>query len=993
MAGTEPTRPFARRTERVIGRGEEIEAIKAAIADNMTDALYYYGPGGIGKTRLLEEVKHIQREWEGEPFLWSGIIDLYHSDFHRVGGIQETIAQALDPAGQHFSRYHNARERFEEHRAVGVFGKELEQERRELRRIFIENYNQLAGQRRIVLSFDTLERVQYESDPVQSICQIEEEAVEVKNWIRDEVSQMQNTVVLLAGRPQSRLLAELRSAFSGDGRTFQTFELGGLTEDEALAYFNAMADIRPEVGAIPEDIRRRIWEYTQGHPIRLSLVIDLTAYGDISGLFLPDHSRETVPAELDERLITELLSADPPVRDLLHYLAQARKGLSAELLHQLEPDWSVTECQQNLDRMRRFTFVKPRPSTQFLFLHDELYHLFDRFVLRERQFFRNRYETLAEYHLEKLKRAEEAGNREAQQSLKVDALYYKLQVDPWEAFWRYYVRWDDEAIKGFEVGFDMRLRDELLHFLEDAREDPWVQRRLPREVVDRDSAARWVRRYLSRADHDRAIEVAETILALGPETFRSFVQEPQARTEGIPGDLQEQARALFEADDLLFWGHLLTYYGEALAYVGAPEEQVMPMLQQVVRRLTGESPDPVRDWLHTRVLGRAHNNIGYVHRAVGRFGAAFEEYKKSLPYFVQAEVEDEEADTRNNMAYTLALLGRVDLALEHMETTLEIRERLGHPYPLALSYNTQGLIHVLDDHPTWGERQCQQALDIFEELQEFRGIGLACIGRGFALRKQGDQWKLGEAICTQDEADDYFSEAVKALERAVHIFTEPVDEPLRLWEAYNELGSTYCDWGWLVRQREGKEAAQPKYAQSVNYQTQAYEVAKQHELEFAISDSCDDLAQVWADRGDFEEAHLWLERAQAPVPSEYEIVKGQGFPEVTDPWTGYWLVLGKAHLQRGIWAFRGGEWTELASLTDDERLEYGMREFALSVAYFQRYWPRSYAMGRTLRSFTRYVRDAGVLADRARETVRQVAEEYQVNLDILIETINDILGI
>ena len=51
----ETTKPFALRTDRVVGRSSEVEAIQEALADptGRTHILYFIGPGGIGKTRLL----------------------------------------------------------------------------------------------------------------------------------------------------------------------------------------------------------------------------------------------------------------------------------------------------------------------------------------------------------------------------------------------------------------------------------------------------------------------------------------------------------------------------------------------------------------------------------------------------------------------------------------------------------------------------------------------------------------------------------------------------------------------------------------------------------------------------------------------------------------------------------------------------------------------------------------------------------------------------
>ena len=53
-----------------------------------------------------------------------------------------------------------------------------------------------------------------------------------------------------------------------------------------------------------------------------------------------------------------------------------------------------------------------------------------------------------------------------------------------------------------------------------------------------------------------------------------------------------------------------------------------------------------------------------------------------------------------------------------------------------------------------------------------------------------------------------------------------------------------------------------------------------------------------------QQAEDWLSQIVKLIPQEYWLVKGRGFLEVAEPDEGYWLALGKLHLQRGIWAIR-----------------------------------------------------------------------------------------
>jgi tetratricopeptide (TPR) repeat protein len=969
----ETTKPFALRTDRVVGRSSEVEAIQEALADptGRTHILYFIGPGGIGKTRLLEETEYLTADWGRGAFLYTGIIDLYHSEFHSVGGIRAAIADGLDPENRHFRAYRERRQRFEAQRAAGVAPEVLKQERRELIRLFLADYNRMARQRRILLRFDTMELVQYESDLVQEVCRIEREAVEVWDWLLDVLVRLEHTVVLLAGRPPAPLRTGLEARCRAEeGPVFRAFDLEGLTQEECLAYFDALASLEPRVGDIPGDVRRRIWSYTGGHPIRLSLVIDLALSGrEIADLF-PPPGREGKPTvgreEIDEQLMVELVRLPSPMRDMLHYLALARKGLGVELLQHQEPEWSVEQCRANLERMRRFTFVKPRPGTDLLFLHDELYKLFDRFVLRERQHYRRTYESIAAYYGEKLAQAQDL---EGRRTLKTNRLYYELQVDPWEAFWRCYVPWDEEAVRAFDTDLDMRLRDELLRFLRETREVAWVSRRLPRDVVDRDAAVRWVRRHLIRGEHQRAVEIGRRILGSDQDVFRS--------------------------PDPLYRAALQTASAEVLVYTGADETEVLGLLDQATQALEEWGPEGEQDprtWWRMRVLGRAYNNRGYVHWQAGRNGAAIREYKRAVRYFREADMLDEMAETLTNMGFAYARWGHATEAEAFLLDAIELEERLGQEFARGFSLNTLGLAYVFDNAPLRGQRRCEEALVLFEQLEQIRGIGLARNGLGLALRKRAEQWKVG--TYSPEEAEGFFGEAVEHLRQAERIFTSEVIEPVRLWETCNEMGSTCCDWGWLLLQQERADEAQGKYDLAVEYLQKSVKVAEEHGFDLCAADSYDDLAQVCADRGAPElEVERWLDKVRTKIPEEYALTR-QGFREIADPVEGWWLALGKLHLGYGVRTMRKATEREVPPGEKDRLLDEATDHYARAVIYLQQYSTGPHVLSVTFKSIYRRLKTVRTdRLERLRKRIADFAQEHEVDLDGLLGLLDATLGL
>src|SRR5262249_40615869 len=137
-----PRRGFASRTG-LVNRERELRAVRAALVDAPhTRILYLCGPGGVGKTRLLEESRRLVRETEAPSTLcWSGILDLYHIDLHSVSALQNALIQGLDPGEQYFQRYRSARARFESLRTAGTVDHVLDLHREELEDLFFADYN------------------------------------------------------------------------------------------------------------------------------------------------------------------------------------------------------------------------------------------------------------------------------------------------------------------------------------------------------------------------------------------------------------------------------------------------------------------------------------------------------------------------------------------------------------------------------------------------------------------------------------------------------------------------------------------------------------------------------------------------------------------------------------------------------------------------------------------------------------------------------------
>ncbi len=452
-----------------------LHEISAAIdaGDRSTWVFYITGGPGVGKTVLLRQVGQQLGSRDGivPHFPWSGILDLYHSAVNTNSGLEERLMKALETADE-FSAFRTERDEFAARRRAGLLAQELEDARSHLAMTFAECLNRVTSDHRVVIALDTTERIQYGVDRVQELGGLQEESTTVKPWLLDQVTRWRNSVVLLAGRPDPSLARALedRLKSSTDVR-FVPLELKGFDEDEMRNYLARRERDVPELSTLSDQDRSRLWQVTEGRPIRLELFLEILKYGLRFDRVWQEIARAT-PAEAPQKIdhwLMDAIMSEPgyPLHDMLHYLTVARKGLDSALLRHLT-GWDEAHCLKQLQDVADRTFVKVRPEDGRIFWHDEVFDLCDQYLKIGTEDLSRR---IAAWYDEQIVALEEALNglkkdeerSEAQRKLQdlwVDSLIYRLRADPREGY-EWYTRQAEYAIRAAEIGYDMRLRNEL----------------------------------------------------------------------------------------------------------------------------------------------------------------------------------------------------------------------------------------------------------------------------------------------------------------------------------------------------------------------------------------------------------------------------------------------------------------------------------------------------------------------------------------------------
>lgn len=997
----EPKEPVASPVQRaVISRTgfvnyvEEMHALEQALcAAPDVRIIYLYGPGGIGKTRLLEEVRPLVRKLRTRtktPLRWGGILDLYHTDLHSAIALQDALVAGLDSENRYFLDYRAARERFEMKRQHGLSSPALDTERKELDTLFLHEYTAFASIYRPVIAFDTLEVLRHESDLVQSLCILEDVPLAARQWLLKMTNLLPNTVFVLAGRPDEPappydlpcLAQELQQTYRKEPERFQPLFLQPLPVPYRKKLFKKLLKDAPASVWWLHDKASHLCQLTEGLPVHLALTIELATQSTSIAALITDDTVED-STTWSKRLVQTLFRYDDPQDRLFFFLALARKGLTPDLLNYLQPAWSWNECVEQLKSLHNLVIVKVRPNSDEVFLHDVLYELFDAHVPLV-EHLHPWYESLIEYY--QMQQAEAGLDRETWGQATVHRLYYELLRNPRQAFEETYIRWSEVAIKGHEATLDMRLRDEFLRFFN----SPINRQRaeasgLTQQAIHLDSTLRWVKRYLMHNDNEKALALAETILSFAPQPYAALVpaRDKPAQEQEARAPQEQEARALFSHADSFFWGHLLTYYGEVLTFVSASEQQCHSVLEQAIRLLEDTTLDLHNPscWLRDSVLGYAYNRLGYFLRTYGHYGIASEKYQRALDYFEVAQVPDEQANTLNNRAFVLGLLGDTEQAIATINQALAIRMQLGQLYPRALSYNTRGLIYALHGQYQHGRDDCLRALNIAKEIDEPRGIGLACNALGFLFR----QWASSQPSSAQ--AMKLFEQAATYLCDAIDIFSERVTEPLRLWEVYSESGSLAFDWGVVLHQQGDDQAAQQQFAQAYRYQEQALRIAQELPgLQFQEADTCDDLAKICFHQGNTSAARHWLKQAVRFVPAEYRLTIGKREHQLPPPGEAHWLILGKAHWQLGVWHIQMNKQQSGHDRQSAKHPQAAIEQLALASVCFVRYWHGTAMLATRLQAIQHQLSQV-VDPETCIIELQRVAACYDVDLTELIHAI------
>lgn len=966
----------ARATPSLVGRKEILGIINRAIEDksDQTQIIYITARGGMGKTRLLEEVlKHWNTANKSKSkkttklISVQHLIDLYHTHTHSEEGLIAEIVDALDPQSKLFTRYPKKRAELTHMKYQKGEIQPIQRLRKEMEDVFLEELNELGGKyAKIVLVFDTAEVLTYETDRVQKALGLADHPIGVARWLTQGfLNKIRNAVVLIAGRPEDtskQLMAELTKTVS----KVLEYPLPGFSEDETFEYFKVVTEaVRAEnaqsakrIESIPEQTLRAIHHLTGGEPFVLALLIDYLAIAkEIPSL--TDRSPEIFREELRDLIVQTIQEDWRPLDQVVEALSWATKGMGAELLawvlHHHEPtEEEINNAQNNIHALRqwerRLSFVKIRAADDLVFLQDEMYALMEKIhkepnelVKRNKTYkdilafyewkigqarakieeMERNLQLIGEITSDKLAQPEQSNiapeeekmrrARALLQAYQVEQVYYTLQANVLEGF-RLYSQYAEESFQSRDLNLWLLLRDELLRFAN----KPGSQSSLPLNDIESDIGVRWIK--ISLADDDYM--EAQRQITRFRETCADLLQA------GSYADL-----------------NLKIWEAQILIYTGKQNEKAQELLHEILTksdRLPSETS--LDQWRISFLRAYAIYWQGYLYRMKGEFKQAVDKYLLGLPIWRNLNFKLEAATNLNDLSWAEAEIGAFESALVHCNDALNLRRKLGRRYLVAFSLNTLGLIETRAGAPEKARFRCEQALKIFRGMEDARGTGLACHALAESLRRitNGD-------LLNYEQTIDHLRLAAARAEEAVGIFSKQVLEPLRLTEAYIEVGCVYREWARHLPLRNFElldkvEKCRAAYESAVS-------VAQEGGYEYRAIDALVNLAWLYYYVGDIESAKNVLRyRVRSYLGDEHLYTTAHGVDESQAPTSWNWVQLGKTNVLLGMIHF--DEYKQINGLKEKNMAEQKLRQAAhnwtLSMAYNSLYGKdfRDFAKGR-----------------------------------------------
>jgi tetratricopeptide (TPR) repeat protein len=357
-------------TQRIpfLDRDDEIARIDELIRGwNTRHVVCINAPGGFGKTRLLEEIRQRYMQPGSVPFALTvtEIIDFDDRTFHIPQIVGRKIADQLDINA--FDPYLRGLVDVRSMEVAGYSSEALLEQGLAVERIFVECFNRVSAQQRVILCMDTLDAL---------------EGGDVWSDVSRLLLNADNLLLLLAGRNTRAMGEELQTETDTNVTILDLPPLSPAASERYWQQQQQMLDLTLE----PSLTQTILW-LTGGKPLLLELVAEwnarsialdwLHAY-DLAALqALPAEQQQQTRQEFEHQLLSHVMELSEGM-DWLFLVMACVYPLDRETIARLlglPPD----EAASLFEKARQYVFVHDLSDGRIT-QHDEMRRMINEYV-------------------------------------------------------------------------------------------------------------------------------------------------------------------------------------------------------------------------------------------------------------------------------------------------------------------------------------------------------------------------------------------------------------------------------------------------------------------------------------------------------------------------------------------------------------------------------------------------------------------------------------
>lgn len=698
-----------------IGREDELSTLTKSIHQvGSTTVICLVGTGGIGKTALLQEVhdRYHNKVINGATLLVAERMDFDDFQVKSTGSLRRALARALGDS--HFGEFLQAVDSWRGMENAGASTALMRARTQVVHEKFIECFNSLAVTHRIVLLFDTLDKV---AD------------TEVKDYLLDLFPKLENCVAIVASRTSDEFY---QAAAARVGCNVELIEIGPLDALAREQYL--LAKEQSLVGSgIDHKIRRNLLALSQGRPIIIDLAVEwlhrenALKWLEDSALQIEEPLSSERLRQLEARLVRHLVQLRSSFDRLILTLSHVH-SLDEVMIAQLV---SHQEATHLFAEARTYAFVKTLPDNRIA-LHDEMRRMVEEYVWPEvdpdgsqlrhdcklgSEYYRDRSTELAQYLANSnLSLRERDDATRSLDAFRLEWLRYGFGYWPDDGF-RVYMKLFNEARSVRRTRFVGKLQTwiEQEHNLSrlTSEQNTWIRLNRAKLLNDLagDSAAdaKSILLRLLEDDLDDTSLLAETYNQLGASEvmlgdFRSALRHEERSLDLFRQESDVEAMAIVE-----------DYVGYIYRLIGDWQAAVVHYRNAYNTILRLEDPP-------APIIARIFNNLGYALGLMGKYAAAESYCRQAIAVWREAGMDKGVIRGEVTLSTVLRDQGSVLHAkyVEAMELLKGAIQRLSEPEDFELLIRayfnlawTQWFYGVEID----SKEELTRALDNFEEAR------------------------------------------------------------------------------------------------------------------------------------------------------------------------------------------------------------------------------------------------------------------------------------